>query len=152
MSIFEESRADRLEERFRKILEDRARNSPYYRLLGMELVELAPGKSALRIKLEGHHFDERGLVHPGVVFSLADACSGVALATLLPHGSRRVVTIELKCDFLRLEAEGFLFGRGRVLDEEAGERTAVSSAEIRDGRGKLVAYGLATFMILPHRA
>ncbi|MEJ5186304.1 MAG: PaaI family thioesterase [Candidatus Geothermincolales bacterium] len=140
-----------MQERFRSIIEDRARHSPYYQLLGMRVLELAPGESRIGLELEDHHRDERGLVHPGVIFSLADACSGVALATLLPRGSRRVITIELKCDFLELEAEGTLFGWGRVVEGRTGERTAVSSSEIRDDRGRLLACGLATFMILPPR-
>ena len=138
-------------ERLRAILEDRARHSPYYRFLGMEVVGLSPGESRLRLRLEEHHRDERGLVHPGVIFSLADACSGVALATVLPRGSRRVVTVELKCDFLDLGAEGTLYGWGRVLEDSVGERTAVSTSEVRDGEGKLLAFGIATFMILADR-
>jgi len=138
-------------ERLRVILEDRARRSPYYKLLGMEVVGLSPGESRLRLKLESHHRDEGGLVHPGVIFSLADACSGVALATVLPRGSRRVVTVELKCDFLHLGAEGTIYGWGRVLEGSMGERTAVSTSEIRDGEGKLLAFGVATFMILADR-
>ncbi len=140
--------SESLQDRLRAILRDRARHSPYYRFLGMEVVELGLGESKIRLKLESHHRDEKGSVHPGVLFSLADACSGVALATVLPQGSRRVVTIELKCDFLDLHAEGSLFGFGKVLEGGVGERTGVSTSEIRDEKGKLLAIGLATFMIL----
>lgn len=142
------STSESLQERFRAIMEDRAHRSPYYRFLGMEVVGLAPGESRIRLKLGPHHRDERGLIHPGVFFSLADACSGVALATVLPWGSRRVVTIELKCDFLDLSAEGTIYGHGKVLEGGVGERTGISSSEIRDERGRLLASSLATFMVL----
>lgn len=132
------------EERYRKIIDDRVRNSPFYELLGMEVVGLSPGEARLRIEAVGHHCDERGEVHPGVVFALADAASGVAMATLVPHGSRRVVTIEMKSNFIAPAVQGELLGVGRVLEEL--EDIAVSEGEVFDGEGRLLARSMATFM------
>ena len=132
------------DERFREIVEDRARHAPFYRLLGMEVEELAPGAAVISLKVDSRHLDEGGMVHPGVVFALADAASGVSLATLLHRGSRRVVTVEMKVNFLAPAGEGSLTGRGRVVAED-GE-VAVCEAEVRDGGGALVALSMATFM------
>ena len=132
------------DDRFREIIEDRAKHAPFYRLLGMEVEELALGSAAISLKAESRHLDEGGSVHPGVIFALADAASGVSLATLLHHGSRRVVTVEMKVNFLAPAGQGTLMGRGRVVAEDEG--VAVCEAEVRDGRDALIARSMATFM------
>ncbi|MBN2027639.1 MAG: PaaI family thioesterase [Actinobacteria bacterium] len=132
------------EENYKRIIEDRVRHSPFYELLGMKVVRLAPGKATLRLVAGPDHCDESGKVHPGVIFALADASSGVAMATLVPYGSRRVVTVEMKANFLQPASRGELTGSGEVL--EADGDVAVSEAEVRDERGDPVARSIATFM------
>ncbi len=134
------------EERYKRIIEDRVKHSPFYALMGMEVIGLAPGKARLRIDAGPHHCDEKGDVHPGVVFALADAASGVAMATLVPYGSRRVVTVEMKANFIAPSGEGEIVGAGEVL--QADEEIAVSTAEVRDEAGDLLATSMATFMTI----
>jgi uncharacterized protein (TIGR00369 family) len=134
------------EERYKKIIDDRVRNSPFYMLIGMEVVGLAPGEARLRIKTGPQLHDDDGLVHPGVIFGLADASSGVAMATMVPRGSRRIVTVEMKANFMAPVKGGELTGIGKVLERD--EELAVSEAEVFDGEGNLVARSMATFMML----
>ncbi|MEW6554427.1 MAG: PaaI family thioesterase [Actinomycetota bacterium] len=134
------------EGRFKKIVEDRVKHSPFYAHIGMEVAGLAPGEARLKLVAGSRHCDEDGVVHPGVVFALADAASGVAMATQVPHGSRRVVTVEMKANFLAPTRQGELTGTGRVL--QAVEDIAVSEAEVRDEAGTLLATSMATFMII----
>jgi uncharacterized protein (TIGR00369 family) len=134
------------EGRFKRIVEDRVKHSPFYALIGMEVVGLAPGEARLRVGAEPYHCDETGEVHPGVVFALADAASGVAMATQVPHGSRRVVTVEMKANFLSPAGQGELTATGKVL--QASEDIAISEAEVRDEAGRLLATSMATFMII----
>lgn len=134
------------EERFKRIVEDRVKHSPFYAHIGMEVVGLAPGEARLKVGAGPQHCDESGEVHPGVVFALADAASGVAMATQVPHGSRRVVTVEMKANFLVLAGQGELTATGKVL--RASEDIAVSEAEVRDETGRLLATSMATFMII----
>jgi len=132
------------EESFKRIIESRVKHAPFYQLLGLEVTGLAPGKATLKLKAGPGHCDESGKVHPGVIFALADASSGVAMATLVPYGSRRVVTVEMKANFLEPAGRGELTGSGRILEED--EDVAVSEAEVRDEKGNLVARSIATFM------
>lgn len=134
------------EERYKRIVEDRVKHSPFYELLGMEVVGLALGEARLRIDAGPRHCGEDGKVHPGVVFALADAASGVAMATRIPRGSRRVVTVEMKANFIAPPGQGQLTGTGKVI--QAGEDIAVSEAEVRNGAGDLLATSMATFMII----
>jgi uncharacterized protein (TIGR00369 family) len=141
-----DAKDDEEEGRFKKIVEDRVKHSPFYAHIGMEVIGLAPGEARLKVGAGLHHCDEKGEIHPGVVFALADAASGVAMATQVPHGSRRVVTVEMKANFLAHAGQGELFGTGRVL--QADEDIAVSEAEVRDRAGNLLATSMATFMIV----
>lgn len=134
------------EERFKRIVEDRVKHSPFYAHIGMEVIGLAPGEACLKVGAGPQHCDESGEVHPGVVFALADAASGVAMATQVPHGSRRVVTVEMKANFLAPAGRGGLIATGKVLQTD--EDIAVSEAEVRDEVGNLVATSMATFMII----
>ncbi len=136
--------ASAFEEGWREIIEDRARHAPFYRLLGMEVVELSRGGATIKLEAGPGHLDENGTVHRGVLFALADAASGVALATLFHRGSRRVVTVEMKVNFMAPAGEGTLTGCGRVAAEDGD--VAVCEAEVRDSRGALVALSMATFM------
>ena len=133
-----------LAEGFREIIEDRAKHAPFYRLLGMEVAGLERGCALISLEAGSDHLDERGVVHPGVVFALADAASGVSLATLFHRGSRRVVTVEMKVNFVAPAGKGTLTGRGRVVAEDGD--MAVCEAEVLDGGGALVAVSMATFM------
>ncbi len=141
-----EAKDEEEEGRFKRIVEDRVKHSPFYALIGMEVVGLSPGEARLRVEAGPRHCDEKGEVHPGVVFALADAASGVAMATRVPHGSRRVVTVEMKANFLAPAGAGELTATGKVL--QADGDIAVSEAEVRDASGGLVAVSQATFMII----
>jgi uncharacterized protein (TIGR00369 family) len=135
------------EELYKSIVEDRVKHSPYYELLGMEVIGLAPGEARLRIATGPHLHDDDGLVHKGVLFSLADASSGVAMTTIVSRGSRRVATVEIKANFLASVKDGVITATGRVIAHDGG--LAISEAEIRDEKDVLLAKGMATFIILP---
>jgi len=132
------------QQRVEEIVKDRTRYAPYYLLLGMRVKELLPGRSLLELDAGPCHLDERGQVHPGVVFSLADAAAGVAAVTLFPEGSRRVVTVEMKLNYLDEIGAGPLVALGEA--EGKRERVILSKVEIFDGGGSKVAFGSATLM------
>ncbi len=129
-----------------EIVRDRSRHSPYYLLLGMRVRELRPGESLLELEIGPRHLDERGKVHPGVLFSLADAAAGVAAMTLVAGGSRRVVTVEMKVNFMADCAGGKLTAAGKVVGEEG--KSIFSEVEVWSEEGKKLAKGLATLVSL----
>ena len=136
-----------LEERFRKIVEDRFSRAPFYDLIGLSIESLSKGEARLSLKAGAHLHNTIGIVHGGAIASLADASSGVAMATLVPGGSRRVITIEQKVNFIAPAREGKLLGIGRVIWMD--NDIAVSESEIRDEEGSLVAKSIATHTLLP---
>jgi 1,4-dihydroxy-2-naphthoyl-CoA hydrolase len=132
---------------FKDIIDDRVRNAPFYRLLGMEVRGLAPGEARMGMKAGPRIYNTSGIVHGGAIAALADAASGVAIATLVPKGSRRIITVEQKVNFMAPVRETDLTGVGKVVHHD-GE-LAVSTAEIFDGEGNLAAKSIATHMVIP---
>jgi len=65
--------------------------------------------------------------------------------TLIQPGER-VTTVEMKINFLAAVTDGELIGESRILQK--GKQLALADMEVKDGKGKLVAKGLATYMIL----
>ena len=67
-----------------------------------------------------------GHVHAGALVTLADSAGGYAALSLLPSGSR-VLSVEVKLNFLRPSVGSMIRGRGRV--QEIGRTIAVCELE-----------------------
>lgn len=76
--------------------------SPHMRALGIELVDLVPGRLTLKLpyrpELIGH--PETGVLHGGAVTVLLDSCSGLSVATALRE-LMPCATLDLRIDYLR---------------------------------------------------
>ena len=57
-------------------------NTPYYHLLGINLTLLGKGKAELEVQVEKQHTNPMGLVHGGVIMTIADAAMGNAIRSL----------------------------------------------------------------------
>jgi len=120
-------------------------SSPYYRLLGMEVLELGEGRSRLRIRVRKDHHNLYGILHGGVIASLLDSTCTIALASLLEVGET-AVTVDQRINYISNISQGELYGEGRAIHR--GRFTGVSQGEVRDQEGKLVAVGMATIFII----
>jgi uncharacterized protein (TIGR00369 family) len=108
--------------------------APFVSHLGIELVELAPGRCDARMVLAPEHLQQDGVAHAGVVTTLLDHAAGTAAATLMPAG-QRVVSIEFKVHLLRAAVGPELQVSAEVL--KPGRSFAVVEAVVTDG-GKVV--------------
>jgi len=88
---------------------------------------------------------QAGFAHGGVSASLIDSAVGLALCTMIDHGSA-ITTIDLQVSFLAPAKPGSLTARGRIIHK--GKRTAVGDCQVTDEKGKLVSKGTATYVIL----
>ncbi len=75
MSVINE---DINQELFKYLIESVAK-TPYYQLLGINLTLLGKGKAELEVQIEQQHTNPMGLVHGGVIMSIADAAMGNAI-------------------------------------------------------------------------
>lgn len=104
------------------------------RLLGAELVALAPGLCELRLPYRIELSQQHGYFHGGIVGTLADSAGGYAAYSLMPAASS-VLTVEYKLNLLSPADGDLLIARGAVL--KPGRTLVISRAEVyalKDGR------------------
>ncbi len=124
-------------------------HQPWAEHLGMQAGDLGPGWFEIRLPLQAFHQQHDGIVHGGVLATLADTAVALAAYTLAAKG-QRIVTIEFKINYLRPAQGELLLCRGTVL--RPGRTVTVSEAEIFtvDGSAQtLAAKALATIALLP---
>ncbi len=122
-----------------------AQTSPYYRAMGMSIVEIEDRRAVLRVEIQDAHLNADGIVHGGVLPAIADGAMGNALRTLRGEAAQ-VFTVEASLQYLRPVTSGSLLAEGRVV--QSGRRISFAEVEIRDeSSGKTVARGTGVFVI-----
>ncbi len=115
--------------------------------MSFRFVEIGEGFAALEGDAGPHLLNPLGTVHGGWALTLIDSAAGCAAHTLLPAGVG-YTTIETKANFSRpitpdtgtVRAEGRVVGRGR--------RIISCDARVIDAKGRLLAHGTSTLMVL----
>ena len=121
---------------------------PFARLLGLELVEVEPGRAVLALPLRHELTNSFQVAHGGATMALLDvAMAHAARSPHTPGGPWMpgVVTIEMKTSFL-LPGEGRLVATARCLRRTAS--LAFCEAGVARADGELVAHGTGTFKFL----
>ncbi|MBN1102853.1 MAG: PaaI family thioesterase [Deltaproteobacteria bacterium] len=119
--------------------------SPYFTLISMEIGSLGWGESLLEVAVQEKHLQPFGMVHGGVYSSLVDAAAFWAVYPQILDDAG-MTTVEMKLNFLAPSSGGRLIARGRSL--RVGKTLCLAEASVDDGKGLLLAHGLATMMIL----
>ncbi|HLW81839.1 MAG TPA: PaaI family thioesterase [Candidatus Acidoferrales bacterium] len=114
------------------------------RQFGFRLEHAEQGRATLRMKVQPRHMQIHGVVHGGVLASLADTAGGLAIYLALPRGSR-AATVEMKMNFLEPVQSGTVFAEARILRQ--GKYLAVVECDLRDDRNRMVAKSLMTFSL-----
>ena len=120
---------------------------PLMSTLDFKIGEITPGAVSFQMKPKEFHYNPLGGVHGGVITSLLDSAMGCSLQTLLPKGTG-YTTLELKVNFVRPIniKTGNLVCKGRVIN--SGSKVALTEAQIIDERGKILAHGTSTCLLL----
>ena len=121
-----------------------ANKSPYYRLLGMEVMEIKGGESKIQMPFKQGLTHPYRIVHGGAIASLADSSVAMALISLV-EPKDRIATIEFKINFLAPVSKGDLEAHAKIIYK--GSKTAVGDVEVKNEEGKLVAKVIATYSI-----
>lgn len=114
------------------------------RQFGFQLEHAEIGRAKLRMKVQPRHMQIHGVVHGGVLASLADTAAGLALYLGLPSGSR-AATVEMKMNFLEPVHDGIVFAEAKILRQ--GKYLAVLECDLTDDSSRMVAKALMTFSI-----
>ncbi|MEP7380151.1 MAG: hotdog fold domain-containing protein [Gemmatimonadota bacterium] len=121
---------------------------PYTGALGAQVVELAPGHAVCVLRERRGVRNHLRSIHAVALANLAELCSGTAMLTALPPGTRGIVT-RLEIDFVRK-------GRGRLTARTDVQLPALHQATqlfpeaiISDASGAVVARARITWNVEP---
>jgi uncharacterized protein (TIGR00369 family) len=119
---------------------------PIAQLLGMWPTKVDVGLVVFECRPDESVYNPIGMVHGGLVCTLADSAAGCAVHTTLDAGVS-YSSIGITVTFLRPVTldSGTLVATGRVV--KPGRRVATATAEIVDGTGRLVATASSSCLI-----
>lgn len=129
-----------------EVYKERVNTFPFVKLMGMRLVSARDGASVMKCRIRKLLLNSAGALHGGVIGAFVDMSVYTALRSRVSVGSR-MTTVEYKVNFLKPAVAGTLTAFGRAL--RIGKSIAAGSTEIRNAAGDVVAFGSATFYILP---
>jgi uncharacterized protein (TIGR00369 family) len=134
-------------EMLRAIRDGEIPRPPIAAVFGFEITEVEPGLVVFSCVPDESAYNPIGVVHGGLVCTLADTVSACAVHTTLEAGVA-YTSIDLNVSYLRPVTldSGALTATGRLT--KPGRRVAFSSAEIVDCRGKLVATATSSCLIM----
>jgi 1,4-dihydroxy-2-naphthoyl-CoA hydrolase len=119
---------------------------PFAAALGVEVVTNRADEVRARVEWRPERCTTAGVLHGGVIMSLADT-TGAACAFLnLPEGAAGTTTIESKTNFLRAVRKGYAEAVSRPL--HAGRTVVVIETDVTDADGRRVAKVLQTQAVL----
>lgn len=114
------------------------------RMLGIRPVSMGDGRARFALTVCPDHMNPNGVVHGGVVGSLADTAMGGALFSALEPG-QSCTTLEMKINYLAPITSGELVAEASVVTRT--RRIGVLEARVRGDDDRLVAVATGTFYI-----
>ncbi|MBI4199197.1 MAG: PaaI family thioesterase [Chloroflexi bacterium] len=114
------------------------------------LVDEGQGDGWARVRMPIRQRHLRGTapdsgIQGGMVVALADHAFTRASYSLLPEGAS-TTTVEIKMNFIASATDGDLIAECRILHR--GRRTLVGDLVVTDSRGRLIAKGLGTNLVI----
>ena len=132
----------------RAMIEGRYPPPPLALLMNFRVTKVDNGLAVFECTPDESVYNPIGLVHGGLVCTLADSAAGCAVHTTL-DAETGYTSIDITVNYLRPVTldSGTLVATGRVT--KPGRKVALASAEVTDGRGKLVATATSNCLIFP---
>ncbi len=118
---------------------------PLTTVLGFEALAASPEEVSVRAAWDPSRCTSGGLLHGGVLMTLADTAGAWCAFLNIPPGAG-TTTIESKTNFLRAVRSGHVVATARRL--HAGRTIVVIETELRDDDAKLVAKVTQTQAVL----
>jgi len=128
------------------------RHFPFSQLMGMEIVELEPGRARISMSWREDLCQPAGILHGGAIASLVD--TSIAHSILLTpehrairdeHGGR-LVSVDLRIKYLRPVSSGLVLCDARVV--RMGRQIIHADAVVTAPDGKEVALGDSIYMMV----
>ncbi len=128
-----------------------AKDFPFFELMGIELVEVEPGRAKMRMAWRKNLCQPAGIMHGGAIASLVDtsvAHSILLTARFLQAKAQggHLVSVDLRIKYLRPVSSGIVTCEARA--PRIGRQITHTSAVVTDAAGKEVAHGDSIYMIV----
>jgi len=117
--------------------------APFEKLLEMEVLEAKEDFAKVKMSYRKKFTNPHGLIHGGVLSSLADTAAAVAMST--KYGDRIYFTAKLDMEFKASIEDGEMFAEARIFRKKGN--FFFSRIEVKDGSEKLLATGSAIFFM-----
>lgn len=105
---------------------------------------MSDGRSAFELTIRPEHMNPHGVVHGGVVYTLADFAMGGALTSVLEPGER-CATLEVKINYLAPAVSGEIRAEACVVSRT--RRVAVMEARVFGEAQRMIALATGSFYI-----
>jgi len=122
-----------------------AEQSPYYRHLGITIVEATEGYAKLRLDFQSCLTHPFGYLHGGAIASLADSAGINAVLTTLKD-EQKALTLEMKINYLLPVKDTALFAEAKVV--HSGKKFALADVNVKNSDDRLVAKAIVTCAIM----
>jgi len=134
---------------YKERIEEFLKRQHFMKHVGFSLNVIEKGRTEGEMEVKQIHHQQKGLVHGGVIATLADITAGFAAYTMVPP-DHHVVTGEIKISYLNPGLGKRLRSVGWVL--KSGKRLQFCEAEvfdIRDDGEVLIAKATTSMVVLP---
>jgi uncharacterized protein (TIGR00369 family) len=133
------------------MIDGRLPGPPIAETLSFWLTEVGDGFAVFEADAGPHLLNPLGIVHGGWALTLIDSATGCAAHTLIRAGDS-YTTIETKANFSRAITKdtGRVRAEGRAVSR--GRRIISCEARVVDAKGRLLAHGASTLMVLADKA
>ncbi len=119
---------------------------PFAAAMAVEVLTSTPDEVRARVEWRPDFCTTGGVLHGGVIMSLADTTGATCAFQNLPEGAAGTTTIESKTNFLRAVRDGYAEAVSRPL--HAGRTVVVIETDVTDAGGRRVAKVLQTQAVL----
>lgn len=110
------------------------RDDAFSKWLGMEIVEIAPGRCILQMNVRAEMLNGFGIAHGGISYALADS----ALAFASNSHGRKALSVETSISHTQAVQEGDLL-TATAEEEHLGEKIGIYRIRVSNRSGKTVA-------------
>ena len=124
---------------------------PMARLMGFSLVAVEYGLAIFECTPDESAYNPIGVVHGGLVCTLADSAAGCAVQSTLDAGVS-YTSIDINVTFLRPVTKDTGLIRATARTTKPGRRVAYATAEVTDRDGKLLAQATSSCLVMDNRA
>jgi acyl-CoA thioesterase len=137
-------------EKLKQKLFDFAKDFPFFRLIGFELIDFGPKWAKTRIALTAELKNPNGVMHGGVLATLIDATITQALLMTDEYQEVRdtkgsMSSVDLRVKYLRPLPDGYATCEATI--SHLGRRVGHANAVVKNDQGKEVALGDSILMI-----